>query len=374
MPASGQEAPRGRRLDLLDYLRLAAALVVVAYHYLVYGVQSDHIDVSLTPLADVAKYGYLGVDLFFLISGFVIMNSARRATPSRFAASRARRLFPAFWPIMLVTAAAIFVAGDRVGLEVTPTQVVANLTMVPTLIGQPAVDGVYWSLAYEILFYALVFLALAVRLGKYLGTLMPVWALGMLAVTVVAPGLAALPFMGGYYAYFALGAILAEVRHDGRWTVLRGAGAVAALAVILPWAVTQSEEVADAQSVSLNPVMVCGLVLVWVALIASMLAPRVARIELPAARSMGALTYPLYLVHANLGYIAMSYVIDDGNKWAVYPATLAVALLLAYGVNQLEGAQWWSRFFNSTIGRATQWLDPKVRPAPKRVAEPTATR
>ncbi|WP_225803412.1 acyltransferase family protein, partial [Streptomyces sp. NK15101] len=68
---------RGRgRLHALDGLRLAAALMVVAYHYLAFGEGWPTPVEDLFPTAfPLASYGYLGVEFFFLISGFVICMS-----------------------------------------------------------------------------------------------------------------------------------------------------------------------------------------------------------------------------------------------------------------------------------------------------------
>ena len=82
-----------RRIELLDYARLAAALAVLAYHYLFSGIHGWKIPaLALTPAADVAKYGYLGVNLFFMISGYVILYSARGKSAGEFLASRVVRL------------------------------------------------------------------------------------------------------------------------------------------------------------------------------------------------------------------------------------------------------------------------------------------
>jgi peptidoglycan/LPS O-acetylase OafA/YrhL len=45
----------------------------------------------------VSRYGYLGVDLFFVISGFVVQLSAWDRRPPEFVVSRIVRLYPAFW-------------------------------------------------------------------------------------------------------------------------------------------------------------------------------------------------------------------------------------------------------------------------------------
>ena len=87
-----------RRLHSLDALRGLAALGVVAYHY----------------LDQPAYYGLLGVELFFIISGFVILMTLERV-PSllQFAIGRAARLYPAYW--FSVAVAGVFLLGNASG-------------------------------------------------------------------------------------------------------------------------------------------------------------------------------------------------------------------------------------------------------------------
>jgi peptidoglycan/LPS O-acetylase OafA/YrhL len=64
-------------------------------------------------LAPVAKYGYLGVDLFFMISGSVILVSTANASFKGFFVSRIVRLYPAFWACYRITFLTIFVIGGE---------------------------------------------------------------------------------------------------------------------------------------------------------------------------------------------------------------------------------------------------------------------
>lgn len=85
--------PGHRRVEIIDYLRLFAAVSVVAFHYLYDGIVDGYVDgIRLTPLADVVRYGELGVDLFFMISGYVILASVAGKTARQFAVGRALRL------------------------------------------------------------------------------------------------------------------------------------------------------------------------------------------------------------------------------------------------------------------------------------------
>lgn len=133
----------------LDLLRGLAALGVVAFHYL------NDLN-GADPAVPLFAVGRFGVEVFFAISGYVIVASARRS-PSRraFVAARVRRLWPTFAVSATVTATwlAVFY---RPSCHLSPVTYVLNLTMVPTWFGAPPADPVYWTLAYEIAFYAAV--------------------------------------------------------------------------------------------------------------------------------------------------------------------------------------------------------------------------
>jgi len=75
-------AKTAERLPGLDALRLFAALAVVAYHGLFRGPHAPWGGgVRFPGLEDFAVYGCLGVDLFFIISGFAIAVTLRRRPP-----------------------------------------------------------------------------------------------------------------------------------------------------------------------------------------------------------------------------------------------------------------------------------------------------
>src|SRR5689334_12900580 len=58
-------------------------------------------------------FGWVGVQIFFVISGFVIANSANAVSPIAFARSRVLRLYPAVWLCAPVTLMAWWVAGGE---------------------------------------------------------------------------------------------------------------------------------------------------------------------------------------------------------------------------------------------------------------------
>ena len=135
------------RLEGLDALRGLAALSVVLYHYTAwYGYDDGGHPAPGTSLVFV--HGNFGVDLFFIISGFVItMTLERTRSLADFLFARLARLYPAFLASFLVTVAALIVFPRSLpGLGL----VAANLTMMPEVFGERLIDGSYWTLYHEI--------------------------------------------------------------------------------------------------------------------------------------------------------------------------------------------------------------------------------
>lgn len=88
----------------LDLLRFLAALAVVLYHYTFRAYNSDNLSpVRYEELGQLTRYGYLGVQLFFMISGYVILLSMQGKTVRQFLIARMQRLFPAFWVACTLT-------------------------------------------------------------------------------------------------------------------------------------------------------------------------------------------------------------------------------------------------------------------------------
>jgi len=146
-----KEASTSSRVVELDALRGIAALAVVAFHYTTqYGLLFGH----TTPLGFGFPAGNYGVNLFFLISGFVIfMTLERTRNAMDFVVSRFSRLFPAYWAAMALTAIVVYTLGmpaQRLPLH----DLLLNLTMVQQLLGSEHLDGSYWTLQVELFFYA----------------------------------------------------------------------------------------------------------------------------------------------------------------------------------------------------------------------------
>ncbi len=157
------------RIPELDLLRFIAAVSVVLFH-----ATNWPSDPNL--LTRVATYGSLGVPLFFMISGFVILMTAQNRSGIEFINSRIARLYPSFWIAVLLSVLALTLLADDPPSLAT---IVANLTMQPHAFDQPYIDMVYWTLVVEMKFYALTWLVIVTRQMKRVETLLMLW----LAVT-----------------------------------------------------------------------------------------------------------------------------------------------------------------------------------------------
>ena len=299
------------------------------------------------------------MDFFFLISGFVIAASAAGKTPRQFAVGRALRLYPAFWAGVLITATvAAFLGGSE--MSVTFPQVLANLTMMPEYFGQAPVDGVYWTLMLELKFYALVFVLVLFRQSCRLDVCMSIWAVLMAAFTFIAPATAdAGTFTGGYYLLFAAGAITAAVRRSG-WSLLRGAGLVAAYLAIIPSELRRAAKIESDWGPGLSQPAVLVVVTVFFVLLLMTMHRSISALALPGALTVGALTYPLYLLHAHIGYMVLDRFATDDTKWAFY-GTLLFAMLcvsyFVYRVVEVSPRAHWKGLFNRTLGATVRLLE-----------------
>jgi peptidoglycan/LPS O-acetylase OafA/YrhL len=149
--------PRARRprLAALDGLRIAAALAVTIHHYVTAADNYWGLGGQTFPqLRRFTEYGWLGVDLFFMISGFVICMSSWDRGVGEFFVSRVTRLFPTYWFAVLLTSAVV-IALPTATARPRLVQILANLTMAQTGLGAKNIDIPYWTLWPELLFYLL---------------------------------------------------------------------------------------------------------------------------------------------------------------------------------------------------------------------------
>lgn len=320
------------RIHEVDVLRGLAALTVVFSHYFPHW----HRYANDVPVLVPGAFGFYAVQLFFVISGFVIFLTLERCrTVADFAVLRFSRLYPAYWAsLLLVLAIGVLAFGDPVWLGGIAT----NVTMFQQFLGYPNLDNVYWSLTVELAFYINVAWLFALGLHRKMHWVIFVW-LALTSVWVTAGhGVGrvtaldvvdthardpwALLFALDYAPYLAMGMLFYRAKRYG-WTL--PTAALIAMAVGVEFLLASWEGVAVASLIGL----VFGLA------VTGRLRFAVGRVTL----WFGAISYSLYLVHRNLGYHSLDWLhahsIAGTTAIAITTVgALLLATLLAYGVER----------------------------------------
>ncbi len=300
------------RLAELDALRGIAVLAVVFFHFTTrfaekYGHPSP-------PLIHV-PLGHYGVQLFFVISGMVIFLTLERTrSAADFVVARVGRLYPAYWVALSLTFAAITLVGLP-GAEASTSQYAWNLSMAQRFIDVHDVDGAYWSLQVELAFYLLMLGLLALRALPLIEPILIVWLLilsvdaatGMVAR--VAMGSRAVADFVGLYGYADL-FVLGIVFHLRR---TRGISPALLLALVGALAFHASQSTWESTAI----------VFVIAAVFEAAIRGRLGWLAVRPLLFFGGISYPLYLIHQNLGFVALRRLYGVG-----VPANLAILTVL----------------------------------------------
>ena len=290
------------RYDSLDGLRGLAACAVMAFHF-----------GSRLP-GEPVHFGLLGVELFFVISGFVILLTLeQRRSIGHFVIARAARLYPAYW-VAVVLAALLYLPAGEVGWM----RVAANLTMLQTYIGVANLETSYWTLALELWFYVLMAGVCALRLIPRLEVLcaawlaaLTLWHLATPASLVIAPHLTLVHF--GHL--FIAGMMIYRLQHGG------GRAAAAVLMAALAYSLFGRHDWTEVDATLYAPCCAIFVLLVWDATSGDRLRWVLSSKPL---RFLGGISYCLYLVHMT---VVEAFVRATGSEgWGVALATPATVL------------------------------------------------
>ena len=318
------------RLQSIDALRGVAALGVVLYHAVLQTTNAVPHNVFRWPvklLQFVSSFGYIGVFLFFVISGFCIHLQWAKSRASgkpqtvqfrSFWKRRIRRLYP---PYLIAFAFFILMAALSTGINVTHFfvyDIVMHLLMLHNLDPQTcySINGVFWTLAIEEQLYLAYFLLLFLRTRWGWGPTLMVcglarigWFLFSHAMWVSAgAGIPVPEAAASHWFTWALGAIAVEAAFGliqlPKWCRNLWIGVIAvvlasATSLILP--VTQKDTIAhDFAWMLMHPAWGLGFFILvnraiqaehsW---LANLRSPRI----VTAAATVGVFSYSLYLTH-----------------------------------------------------------------------------
>ena len=299
----------------LDCLRFIAALLVVSFHFRAFGLY--HPDFRAAPLdrafpwmESYTWFGWIGVQIFFVISGFVIAASAMDCTTREFIVKRSIRVFPALWFSTLAAFAIRAFYGEPIAQLVGP--LIKSMALSPL---GPYIDGVIWTLVVELIFYIYIVILMQVprslfdrerslELGAY------VLGLSSCAFTAVhlysvAAGSSMASILGRFFMdltllrhgmLFGLGMLVYRAWRGGLTPLIGGSLLLFTLFGSVQIALRSGLETPFWMPVTL---WIPGLAVLLLSLRWSSitLQPRLKM----ACKTLGLLTYPLYLNHFTLG-------------------------------------------------------------------------
>lgn len=323
-----------KRVNEIDLLRFVAALAVVFFHYAFRGYAADDRSIMAYPLlAPVAKYGYLGVELFFLISGFVILMTASRGSLKAFAVSRFVRLYPAFWACCTLSFVVIvLLGGDRYSASVY--QYLVNMTMLSGFVGVASIDGVYWSLFVELQFYALVAALVAIGRIHQAQFFLSLWLVLTVALEMFPVGSLRFLLLTSYSAYFIAGAMSFLIWSRGV-SIYRLCVVAACLVLALHQSLSGIPGFENYYDTHMNRFAVAGIITAFFVVMMLVALRRMGSLCRQRWLMAGALTYPLYLIHQNIGFMIFNAAFPVINKHFLFWGTLLLVLGTAYAVHVL---------------------------------------
>lgn len=348
-------APNPSHVVGIDTVRFLAAVLVLLFHFgfwvgFMDGTHARQASQGLIAYPELfpwTKYGWVGVQIFFVISGFVIAYSAEKASAYRFFVSRAVRLLPAALICATITLAALLL----VNAMPTGELLAAYFRSIAFWPKGPWIDDSYWTLAIEVAFYALVMFLLLINRFRWITRLaIAIGLLGILFNLVIwlghdmesirqlkekrVPELLLLH----HGSFFALGIFLwlhllkrpdpGNLPWLGIFTL---GGCIQIMAVVTSL---------NYQGAGLIPFVP---VLIWLAALAviyfsirfnARIFSAMPEWVLVATRRIGLMTYPLYLIHQNAMLAAMGGLAKLGaHPYFSLAAGICGALLISWAVS-----------------------------------------
>jgi peptidoglycan/LPS O-acetylase OafA/YrhL len=321
------------RIRWMDGLRGIAILLVLLCH--LYGPPDT---VAGSPHSILAM-GWTGVELFFLISGFVILMTLERCKSlTEFARRRWLRLFPAMLVGSLIILAYDHFIGvgpfaGRSAADLIPGLVFISpgLIHIVTRVSLNSMDNPYWSLYVEVFFYAVFGTAFfAVGWRAAVGVILVIFAcsygldqLHLAATSLVARVAFAINWMGAFYfCWFASGALYYRASR-GNAKMFWCATALAVIAVF-----TQKVYVGTTLSAAPTLLVVCAL---FAGSQKSMLLQRLLSARILVF--LGFVSYPLYLIHENI-CVGLTEILGERfttfPRWLVPLPPIALALFVSW--------------------------------------------
>jgi len=320
----GTKRASGRRLRELDSLRGIAAVGVLLFHLST--TANDHY--HQWPFE--VPWGHFGVELFFVISGFVIlMTLEKSAGVTEFLISRVTRLYPTYWCAVLLT-------GGLLAVEMSPAMpniptLMADLTMLQSFMRVRSIDPSYWTLTAELIFYVAIVAWYRFRSARlpdiewyalgWLGGAAALRAVLLFHGHATLPGPISMPLLLYYGQFFIVGICLYRL-HGGN------SGPLTLLTLLA--ACLLSLFGGGPASLYAGPLPYFLLTCAIAAVVFMASRSRLSLLRNPVLLFFGDISYPLYLIHQVVGTELMSLAHAHGwPAWLSLPAILLTLTTVA---------------------------------------------
>lgn len=346
----------------MECVRGLAALWVFLFHI------ADQVRASCPPLYGLARHGHYGVPIFFVVSGYCIFAAAQRCIQNDsssidFLQRRLWRIFPTFWVSIVIVLGLPYliegVASFKSGTMVWPTPAWTQYTLVDWLAittltkelvdsvrgggpGYTLLNSVYWTLAIEVQFYLVMYLAILFR-RRWLAILggVSIAGFGAIAMHVFAwPG-----FFVQFWPAFLCGVVLRIIYSRdhtpealfGRYAFVGALASVAVFIALFGWLVQSEPAPAFTEIAAVAALVLWGLGGVESSLSSSVISfPQLRRygaVFLMPLLLLGQCSYSLYLLHGKLYQFTAMFVRQLIPMTSpLYLAVLVVAtVILVYG-------------------------------------------
>ena len=305
-------------------------------HYLVRGFApgDDYSPVFYGHVADFVKYNYLAVNLFFMISGFVILMSAENATPRAFLRSRVLRLYPAYWFCCTLSFVLTYLFINHI-FHLTLPRYVLNMTMLNGFFGIGFVDGVYWTLLVELKFYLLILFILLMGQMKRIELILAAWLLLSIAQIFLKVDVLEKHFITNFASFFIAGCLFYRISKRG-FTWFR----LLLLLLTIPVGIHYElldlvRRAAHYTGLAYHGEMVAVICFAFYLLFVVVITRRSTSTTYAGiSRRLGSLSYPIYLIHLNVGLVLYNLIGNKLDKWLLLALVSAAMIVLAYLINR----------------------------------------
>lgn len=322
-------SPNASRYAFLDYLRAIAAWLV-AWDHLANLTPQQHgkpfapavfirENVSL-PLGIIQDFGWFGVAVFFVISGFIISDRARVEGPVEFVVKRLLRIYPMLIVAVLISAA--FVAPRE---TVTAKNLLLNFTLLNYLATpQVILLGVAWTLVIEMAFYVLTAVTQFARAWPHrIAVNLAVTALAIANARSFGPHVFLATVAISYLPVLCMGQTIYWWLARKELSTVFGLGYLAAAYGVFVWGLRTIQPGFLATSNSYL-ISVAFAVLLFVVLMQAPLKER------RLVRFLSDTSYSTYLLQGLVGIGVLNFLISRAPVWVAVLGAAASTLISAY--------------------------------------------